>query len=60
VIEQMLNQDSGEDLATLKETDPIGYAVRVAEQSERDKQLGAVRAEQQRLAQQQQQNKARG
>jgi regulator of PEP synthase PpsR (kinase-PPPase family) len=28
VIEQMLNQDSGEDLATLKETDPIGYAVR--------------------------------
>jgi hypothetical protein len=54
VIEQMLNQDSGEDLATLKETDPIGYAVRVAEQSERDKQLGAVRAEQQRLAQQQQ------
>ena len=54
VIEQMLNQDAGEDLATLKETDPIGYAVRVAEQSERDKQLGAVRAEQQRLAQQQQ------
>ena len=54
VIEQMLNQDSGEDLATLKVTDPIGYAVRVAEQSERDKQLGAVRAEQQRLAQQQQ------
>jgi hypothetical protein len=55
VIEQMLNQqDAGEDLATLKETDPIGYAVRVAEQSERDKQLNAVRAEQQRLAQQQQ------
>jgi hypothetical protein len=54
VIEQMLNQDSGEDLATLKETDPIGYAVRVAEQSEREKQLNAVRAEQQRLAQQQQ------
>ena len=54
VIEQMLNQDFGEDLATLKETDPIGYAVRVAEQSEREKQLAAVRAEQQRLAQQQQ------
>jgi hypothetical protein len=54
VIEQMLNQDSGEDLATLKETDPIGYAVRVAEQSEREKQLAAVRAEQQRLTQQQQ------
>lgn len=55
VIEQMLNQqDAGEDLATLKEHDPIGYAVKVAEQSERDKQLGAVRAERQRLAQQQQ------
>ena len=54
VIEQMLNQDSGEDLATLKEHDPIGYAVKVAEQSEREKQLSAVRAEQQRLAQQQQ------
>ena len=54
VIEQMLNQDAGEDLATLKETDPIGYAVKVAEQSEREKQLNAVRAEQQRLAQQQQ------
>jgi hypothetical protein len=54
VIEQMLNQDSGEDLATLKETDPIGYATRVAEQVEREKQLAAVRAEQQRIAQQQQ------
>jgi hypothetical protein len=54
VIEQMLNQDPGEDLATLKEHDPIGYAVKVAEQSEREKQLNAVRAEQQRLAQQQQ------
>jgi len=54
VIEQMLNQDSGEDLATLKETDPIGYATRVAEQVEREKQLAAVRAEQQRISQQQQ------
>ena len=59
VIEQMLNQqDSGEDLATLKETDPIGYATRVAEQVEREKQLNAVRAEQQRLAQQQQAEQA--
>ena len=54
VIEQMLNQDSGEDLATLKETDPIGYAVKVAEHAEREKHLNAVRAERQRLAQQQQ------
>lgn len=55
VIEQMLSQgDTAEDLASLKEADPIGYAVKVAEQTERDKQLAAVRAEQQRIAQQQQ------
>jgi hypothetical protein len=55
VIEQMLSQgEKAEDLAALKETDPIGYAVKVAEQTERDKQLAAVRAEQQRIAQQQQ------
>lgn len=55
VIEQMLSQtEKAEDLSALKETDPIGYAVRVAEQAERDKQLAAVRAERQKLAQQQQ------
>jgi hypothetical protein len=55
VIEQMLSQgEKGEDLAALKESDPIGYAVRVAEQTEREKQLAAVRAEQQRISQQQQ------
>jgi hypothetical protein len=55
VIEQMLNQtEKAEDLSALKETDPIGYAVKVAEQAEREKQLNAVRAERQRLAQQQQ------
>ena len=47
-------QNKGEDLEVLKETDPIGYAVRVAEQSQREKQLAVVRAEQQRIAQQQQ------
>lgn len=55
VIEQMLSQgEKAEDLAALKEADPIGYAVKVAEQTEREKQLAAVRAEQQRIAQQQQ------
>jgi hypothetical protein len=55
VIEQMLSQtEKAEDLSALKETDPIGYAVKVAEQSEREKQLAAVRAERQRLAQSQQ------
>jgi len=48
------HQNKGEDLEVLKETDPIGYAVKVAEQSQREKQLAVVRAEQQRIAQQQQ------
>jgi hypothetical protein len=47
-------QNKGEDLEVLKETDPIAYAVKVAEQSQREKQLAVVRAEQQRIAQQQQ------
>lgn len=47
-------QDQGVNLDVLKETDPIGYAVAVAEQSQREKQLAVVRQEQQRLAQQQQ------
>lgn len=54
-IEEFLTQgDSQEDLAALKENDPIGYAVKVAEQTEKKEQLNAVRAEQQRIAQQQQ------
>jgi hypothetical protein len=47
-------QDRGVNLDVLKETDPIGYAVAVAEQSQREKQLAVVRNEQQRIAQQQQ------
>ena len=47
-------QNQGVDLDVLKETDPIGYAVAVAEQSQREKQLAVVRNEQQRIAQQQQ------
>jgi hypothetical protein len=50
----LTQQDQGVNLDVLKETDPIGYAVAVAEQSQREKQLAVVRAEQQRLAQQQQ------
>jgi hypothetical protein len=54
-IEQFLSQQQSEDdLESLKETDPIGYAVKVAELSQKEKQLYAIRAEQQRLAQQQQ------
>ena len=47
-------QDQGVNLEYLKETDPIGYAVAVADQNQREKQLAVVRNEQQRLAQQQQ------
>lgn len=56
IIEQMLNQQpETENLDYLKETDPIGYAVKVAEMSQREKQLAQVRAEQQRIAEQQKQ-----
>ena len=58
VIEQMLNQQpETENLEYLKENDPIGYAVKVAEMSQREKQLAQVQAERQRIAQQQQQER---
>ena len=54
VIEQMLNQQpEAENLDYLKENDPIGYAVKVAELSQREKQLAQVQAERQRIAEQQ-------
>jgi hypothetical protein len=56
IIEQMLNQQPQEEnLDFLKETDPIGYAVKVAELSQREKQLAQVQAERQRIAEQQRQ-----
>lgn len=56
LIEQMLNQpQQTEDLDYLKENDPIGYAVKVAEMSQREKQLAAVQAERQRIQAQQMQ-----
>jgi hypothetical protein len=58
VIEQMLNQQPETvSLDHLKETDPIGYAVAVAEQQQRDKQLAQVQMERQRIAEQQQQER---
>ena len=54
----MLNQQpETENLDYLKETDPIGYAVKVAEISQREKQLAQVQAERQRIAQQQDQER---
>ena len=58
-VEQLLTMnDSPEDIASMKENDPIGYAVKVAEMTEKKEQLEAVRAEQQRIAQQQQADRA--
>jgi Tfp pilus assembly protein PilN len=54
VIEQLLSTQDTENLQELKESDPIGYAIKVAERSERDKQLQAVQAERQRVSQEQQ------
>jgi hypothetical protein len=54
IIEQMLQQQPTENLEQLKETDPIGYAVKVAEQQQKEKQLQAVQMERFRIAQQQQ------
>lgn len=54
-IEEFLTAGTSEaDLAQLKENDPIGYAVKIAEQTERKEQLNAVKAEQDRIAKEQQ------
>lgn len=57
LLEQFLDTPE-EDFEQLKDTDPIGYAVKVAEQTQREKQLQAARAEQVRLAQMQQAEQA--
>ena len=46
----LAEQNKPENIEALKETDPIGYAVKMAEQMQRKEQLAAVQAEQQRLA----------
>jgi len=58
-VEQFLvgSNDSPEDLATMKENDPIGYAVKVAEMTEKKDQLQQVNAERQRIAQEQNSDK---
>lgn len=59
LVEQFLSTPE-EDIEHLKESDPIGYAVKVAEQTQKEKQLQAVRAEQAKLAEQQQFEQAQG
>ena len=55
-LQQYLEQTApkAEDLDYLKENDPIGYAVKVAEMTQQEKQLSAVQAERQRIAEMQQ------
>ena len=57
MMEEILHQPE-EDIESLKDTDPIGYAVKVAEQTQREKQLQAIKNEQARIAQQQQAEQA--
>ena len=54
-VEEFLvgSNDSPEDLAAMKENDPIGYAVKVAEMTEKKEQLQQVQSERERLAQEQ-------
>jgi hypothetical protein len=54
-MEQLLSApEQSENLEYLKESDPIGYAVKVAEMSQQKEQLQAVQAERYRIAEQQQ------
>jgi hypothetical protein len=57
MIEQMLQPQQEENLEYLKETDPIGYSVKVAEMVQREKQLAAVQSERYRINQQQEQDR---
>jgi len=54
-IEQFLNgqNDNPAELAAMKENDPVGYAVKVAEMTEKKEQLQTVQAERMRIAQEQ-------
>jgi len=49
VIEQLLSTEDTENLAELKDSDPIAYAIKVAERSEKEKQLAAVKQERARV-----------
>lgn len=55
-VEELLTgtAEKPEDLAVMKENDPIGYAVKVAEMTEKKEQLQKVQFERQRIAKEQQ------
>ena len=56
MIEQML-QPQEENLEYLRETDPIGYSVKVSDMIQKEKQLAAVQADRYRINQQQEQER---
>jgi hypothetical protein len=57
MIEQMLQPQQDENLEYLRETDPIGYSVKVADMIQKEKQLAAVQADRSRINQQQEQER---
>ena len=58
-IEQILNEESAteEDLVNMKENDPVGYAVRIAEQTENQRKMKLIQQERQMVAARQAQDK---
>ena len=54
-ITQVLNEDmeSEEDLINMKENDPVGYAVKIAEQTENQRKMKLIEQEQHNVAMQQ-------
>lgn len=59
VLSQVLSaQEQPEDLEALRENDPVGYSVKVADMQQREKQMNAIRAEQERIAKEQQAERA--
>ena len=54
-LEEFLSgqDDSPEDLAAMRENDPVGYAVKVADMTEKKEQLQKVHAERMQIAQEQ-------
>ena len=53
-LRSQVNEATPSDLAELKENDPVGYAVKIAEITEKKENLSAVQQERAKIAQQQQ------
>ena len=53
-LRSQVNETTSSDLAELKENDPVGYAIKIAEITEKKENLSAVQQERAKIAQQQQ------